>query len=44
MNYLSPDECPWDPDYLEDKERKEEARQARLMDEWESDKFYLRHA
>jgi len=42
--YNSPDECPWSPEYQEESKRKEEARVARLIDEWESDRYYLRHA
>lgn len=46
MIYLSPDECPWDPDNLEEKKRKEETKLEYVIDQLEQDqdRFFLRHA
>ena len=40
--YQSPDECPWDPDYKDEKRRKEEAMHEYLIDQLEQDHYFLR--
>lgn len=40
--YQSPDECPWDPDYMDEMRQKEEAKYEYLVDQWEQDHFFCR--